>query len=290
MDRIQIRASIVASAAAAFLLFQPAHAFSAEGTFDKTLSVHGNVTLDVSTGSGYIHVSPGSDNQVHIVGHVKANHGSFSMSSPEERVKEVVDHPPIEQVGNIIRVGKDDNHWLRNVSIDYEVTTPRETQLAANSGSGDLRIESVGKDAKLSTGSGNIKASGLRGTLSLETGSGDIDAQQIEPGDVKAGTGSGSLHLSGIQGGLRAQTGSGDIEVTGKPTENWKIGTGSGSVTMNTGNAAYTLDASTGSGSVKSDVPLTIEGSLERHHVTGKVNGGGPLVRVETGSGSIHIH
>jgi putative adhesin len=289
MTRIQSQATFALSTVAALLLLLPAHAFSAEGVFDKTLSVHGPVTLNISTGSGYIHLSPGSDNQVHIVGHVKASHGSLSMSSPEERVKEVVDNPPIEQVGNIIRVGKND-HGIKNVSIDYEVTAPRDTELTANSGSGDLRVESIGRNVKLSTGSGSISARELRGNLSLSTGSGDIQAQQIEPGDVKAETGSGSLHLSGIQGALKAQTGSGDIEIEGKPTADWKIGTGSGSVNLTTASASYTLDASTGSGSVKSDVPLTVEGSLERHHVTGKVNGGGPLVRIETGSGSIHIH
>lgn len=288
MTRMQMRTSIFTAVTATFLLL-PVYALSAQGTFDKTLDVHGAVTLDISTGSGYIHITPGSDNQVHIVGHVKANHGSFSMTSPEDRVREVVDHPPIEQIGNIIRVGKD-NHEIRNVSIDYDVTAPKNTELSASSGSGDLRIQSVGRNVKLNTGSGSIAADGLRGNISLGTGSGDIQAQQIEAGDVKAETGSGSMHLTGIQGALRAQTGSGDIEVQGQPTGNWKLGTGSGSVTLTTGSASYTLDASTGSGSVKSDVPLTVEGSLERHHVTGKVNGGGPLVRVETGSGSIHIH
>jgi hypothetical protein len=33
-----------------------------------------------------------------------------------------------------------------------------------------------------------------------------------------------------------------------------------------------------------------MQGSLERHHITGSVNGGGPTVKVETGSGSIRIH
>jgi hypothetical protein len=33
-----------------------------------------------------------------------------------------------------------------------------------------------------------------------------------------------------------------------------------------------------------------IAGSLNKHHVSGKINGGGPAVRVETGSGSIRIH
>jgi hypothetical protein len=33
-----------------------------------------------------------------------------------------------------------------------------------------------------------------------------------------------------------------------------------------------------------------MQGSLERHHITGNVNGGGPTVKVETGSGSVRIH
>jgi hypothetical protein len=35
---------------------------------------------------------------------------------------------------------------------------------------------------------------------------------------------------------------------------------------------------------------MTTQGDSEHHHVTGKINGGGPLVRAETGSGSIRIH
>jgi hypothetical protein len=35
---------------------------------------------------------------------------------------------------------------------------------------------------------------------------------------------------------------------------------------------------------------MTVQGSFDKHHITGKVGGGGPLLRAETGSGSIHIH
>ena len=109
--------------------------------------------------------------------------------------------------------------------------------------------------------------------------------------DVKAQTGSGSIRLRGVNGGLYAETGSGDIEIEGQPGANWKLETGSGSVTLATGSSAkFSLDATTGSGSVHSDPPITTHGSLERHHVMGDVNGGGPTVRVETGSGDIRIH
>jgi len=276
--------AIVALAAA------PAMMLAADGTFDKTLHVSGSVMLSVNTGSGYIHVSPGSDNEVHIIGHVHANrwNGWGDSGSPEDRVREVVSNPPIEQDGNVITVGKHTNY--HNISIDYDVTTPRGTNLEADSGSGDLRLTDLGGSLKANTGSGSIDASGLAGRVALETGSGDITAEMHSAPDVKAQTGSGSIKLRGVNGGLYAETGSGDIEIEGQPGTNWKLETGSGSITLDTGgHAKFSLDATTGSGSIHSDPPITTHGSLERHHITGDINGGGPTVRVETGSGDVRI-
>ncbi|HTD54943.1 MAG TPA: DUF4097 family beta strand repeat-containing protein, partial [Silvibacterium sp.] len=260
--------------AIAALAVSPVCLLAADGTFDKTLHVSGTPTLNVSTGSGYVHVSPGSDNEVHIIGHVHAGHGWGDWGSPEERVKEVVAEPPIEQSGNSITVGK--HREYHNVSIDYDITTPKGTNLEAGSGSGDLKISDLGGSLKANTGSGSIEATGLSGRVVLETGSGDIHADMSSAPDVKAETGSGSIRLRGVTGGLYAQTGSGDIEISGQPGSNWKLETGSGSVTLNTGSSArFTLDATTGSGSIHSDPPLTTHGSLEKHHITGDVNGGG---------------
>jgi DUF4097 and DUF4098 domain-containing protein YvlB len=93
-----------------------------------------------------------------------------------------------------------------------------------------------------------------------------------------------------MHGGLRAETGSGDIKASGEPSAAWRLETGSGSIEIWTGTAAFTLDAQTGSGSIHYDREIAMQGSLGRHHVMGKVGGGGPAVRIETGSGSIRIH
>ncbi|HYK36400.1 DUF4097 family beta strand repeat-containing protein [Alloacidobacterium sp.] len=273
------------------LLLTPAALLAADGTFDKTLHTSGAVTLYVNTGSGYIHVNPGSDSNVHIIGHVHAAKWNswIDSGSPEERVQRVVANPPIEQTGNTISIGKHTDD-LKNVSIDYDITTPKGTDLAANSGSGDIRVSALSGPAKINTGSGSIDASGLSGRTNLQTGSGDIRAELSSPTEVKAQTGSGSIRLKGVQGDLYAQTGSGDIEIQGQPTASWRLETGSGSVTLDTGSARFSLDAQTGSGSVHSDPPLTTHGSFEKHHITGDINGGGPTVRVETGSGDIRIH
>ena len=273
----------------ALVALAPVAARAADGTFDKTLHVNGQVMLSVATGSGHIHVSPGSAGEVHIVGHVHANGWGFGGGSPEDRVRAVVDRPPIEQTGNIIAVGKHAD-WIHNVSIDYDITMPRGTQLEASSGSGDLQLTDTGGPVKASTGSGDIQASGATGMVDLGTGSGEIHAELHAANDVKAHTGSGSIRLRGVDGSLYAHTGSGDIEVGGHPGSAWKIETGSGTVTINSGGAHFTLDASTGSGSVHSDPPLTMHGSIDRHHVQGDANGGGPTVRVSTGSGDVRIH
>ncbi|MGC2401589.1 MAG: DUF4097 family beta strand repeat-containing protein [Acidobacteriaceae bacterium] len=307
-NRIHLSRTAAAGILVALIMYIPA-ALAAEQSFDRTLSVNGPVTLRVSTGAGHIRVSPGSDNQVHIAGHVKSNNNWWGGSS-EDSVANVAQNPPIEQAGNIIRIGEDHGgDFFRHVSIDYDITTPANTMLVAESGSGDLQVsglsgtvkahtgsgsiraDKLGSGAKLDTGSGSIDANNLMGSATLQTGSGEIHAQLGSPGDVVAGTGSGSIRLENVQGSLKAETGSGSLEISGQPIAPWKLETGSGDISLRVGNAHFNLDAGTGSGSVKSDPPLTItiHGAIDKHHVQGSVNGGGPTVRAQTGSGSIQI-
>jgi DUF4097 and DUF4098 domain-containing protein YvlB len=259
-------------------------ALASEATFDRTLTVSGQVELSVATGSGNIHLTRGSGNQVHIFGRVKSGWGGS-----DQRVREIAANPPIEQTGNIVRIGMRHEN-LHNISIDYEIQAPENSILEAGSGSGDITVDGVGQNAKISTGSGNIHASGLHGGFSVDTGSGDIFAEQTGEGDVKAQTGSGNIELRNVRGGLRAGTGSGNIKIGGAPNAPWHLETGSGNIEYWAGKAAFTLDASTGSGSIHTDQEMLTQGSNSRHHVTGKLNGGGPTVRIETGSGDIGVH
>jgi DUF4097 and DUF4098 domain-containing protein YvlB len=272
------------SIAAAAIVMAALPALASEATFERNLTVNGHVELSVSTGSGNIHLTKGSSNVIHVVGHVKSNWGENA-----DRVREIAANPPIEQTGNIVRIGQRHENY-RNISIEYEIQAPEDAFLDAGSGSGNVTDEGVGENAKLSTGSGNIHAIGLRGGFKVDTGSGDIYAEETGEGDVKAQTGSGNIELKDIHGGLRAGTGSGDIKVNGSPAADWKLETGSGSVELWPGGQGFTLDASTGSGSVHTDQEMTVQGSFDKHHITGKVHGGGPMLRVETGSGDIRVH
>lgn len=254
----------------------------ARGSFDRTLHGNGSIIVHVATGSGNIHVMPGDPGTVQIIGHVRA----VSPFHAQDRVRSIDNNPPIEQSGNTIYIG---HHTPGNVSIDYDLTVPPDTQLAAHSGSGDLRIINIAGSTDASTGSGDIQADGLGGHVALHTGSGDIHAGFENSNDVTAQTGSGDIVLKNLQGILMTRTGSGDIDVSGTPSGGWDLKTGSGDVTLHTGSARYSLNATTGSGSVHSDQSITTHGSIQHHHLTGDVNGGGPTVQIVTGSGDIRI-
>jgi hypothetical protein len=271
-------------ATAAMVVLAVPHARATEATFERNLSVKGTVELNVSTGSGYIHLTHGASGQVHIFGHVRSSWGAN-----DDQVHQIAANPPIEQTGSIVRIGARHQN-LHNISIDYEIQAPADAYLNAATGSGEITDDGVGQNAKLSTGSGTIHASALHGGFSLETGSGGIYADQTGDGDVKAQTGSGSIELRNLHGGVHAETGSGSIKAGGAPTSPWKLETGSGSIETWTGDAGIVLDAETGSGSIHTDREMTTQGTTSRHHVVGKINGGGPTVKIETGSGSIRVH
>jgi DUF4097 and DUF4098 domain-containing protein YvlB len=107
---------------------------------------------------------------------------------------------------------------------------------------------------------------------------------------VRAETGSGGLELRNVHGSLQAQAGSGDIKADGEATGEWVVHTGSGSVDLRfPQNASFELNAHTGSGSINLNHPVTVQGTIGRKEVRGKVGSGGVPVEVQTGSGDIRI-
>jgi hypothetical protein len=303
-------------------------AWSAQGSFDRTLKVTGAADIDVTTGSGSITVRRGEAGTVRVHGEIRA-HSSWGITDDqaERRVKALESNPPIEQTGNIIRIGHIQDPDLRhNISISYELVVPQETELKsqtgsgnqsiegirgpvrAHSGSGGLRVSDIGDELRaetgsgnievdsvhgsaiLNTGSGSIRGQGIGGAITAQTGSGNLQLSQTAPGPVKVTTGSGTAQLSGLRGSLYAQTGSGGITADGQPTGDWILHAGSGDLTVRIpSSAGFDLDAHSGSGGISTTHPITMQGSLNRHELHGKVNGGGPRLEMQTGSGNIRI-
>ncbi|HEV2352581.1 MAG TPA: DUF4097 family beta strand repeat-containing protein [Terriglobia bacterium] len=305
-----------------------ARAAAAEGSFDRTLKVTGPVDLDVTTGSGNIDVRTGDASSVHVSAKIRAsNNWHFDSADAERKVHELETHPPLEQNGNSIRIGRiEDPELRRNISISYELEVPVETRLTAKTGSGNetingihgplrastgsgtLRISNLGDEleaesgsgdieansikghAHLHTGSGSIRGSAIAGSIVAGTGSGNIHLEQTAPGDVRLETGSGSTEVTGVHGVLEARSGSGSISASGNPTGSWTMHSGSGSLTVRLASpVGFDLDARTSSGQIITDQPITVQGSIGHGHMQGKARGGGARLDLETGSGNIHI-
>ena len=243
------------------------------GSFSRTLTVKGPVDISIRTGSGDIQIRTGAVDRVEILGRVSAGRSwDADVADPAERVRRVEAAPPIVQEGNIIRIGDtQDDRRYNNVSISYELVVPANTQISAKTGSGDQMIGSVDGAIRAETGSGDIRVERTGGSLDAQTGSGDIRA-------------------ASVGGAVRVQTGSGDVEVSQIVRGDVHVQTGSGDVVLNLPpDAAYSLDASTGSGGISTSQPITVQGRIRRNHIQGTVRGGGNAIRVRTGSGSIDI-
>src|SRR5664279_1990070 len=107
----------------------------AEGHFDRTLTVSGTVSLDVTTGSGDITIKAGGTDKVVVHGTIHASNDWFS--NAESAVHAVESNPPVQQTGNNIRIGYNlPEDVRRHVSISYEITVPADSVVQAHSGSG----------------------------------------------------------------------------------------------------------------------------------------------------------
>jgi hypothetical protein len=149
----------------AAILALPSLLSASEGSFDRSLPVTGAVDLEVTTGSGHIHVRTGGGGTVEVHAVIKAR-DHWGDPSAEEKVRQIEANPPIEQDGNTIRVGHiSDPSLSRNVSIDYDLVVPAETRLHSETGSGDQSIEGIAGPLRASTGSGRIEAMRIGGEV-----------------------------------------------------------------------------------------------------------------------------
>ncbi len=281
---------------------------SPQGTFDRTLTVSGPVNLEVLTHSGDVRVRAGSSGSVQIHGKIFVG-DNWLFGKRTVDVHSIEQNPPIRQEGNTIHI---DYVEARNISVDYEITVPADTTVRTRSGSGDQTIEGTRGNVDVQTGSGDVKLASLTGEVRLQTGSGDVRAREIagsvkggtgsgdveidetSQGDIEIRTGSGNITARGVQGSFRGEAGSGDITAEGTQSGEWEIHTGSGNVHVRLpSNAGFDADISTSSGSIDvgTAIEMTVQGRVgeSRKSIRGKAHGGGPLLRVRTGSGDIHI-
>jgi DUF4097 and DUF4098 domain-containing protein YvlB len=309
----------------ATLSLAPLRAPAAEtATFERNFTVSGPVRLELSNGSGNVEIKGSSDGKVHVRG--KVTPGGWSIfGGSEKSVQEVASNPPLEQHDNTIRIGKSSS-WIKNVSIDYQVEVPHDTEIdssvasggitidnvrgpvKAGSASGYVHVYSVERDTQISAASGSIDVSNIGGVLHVSSASGEIVLTDVKgelkvnaasgsiriskPGDrVEASSASGSIEINGATNDVKIHAISGSINVSGDPSGHrfWELKTVSGSVELRVPpNASFLLSAEATSGDIRTSLPVVLE-EQNKHSLRAHVGDSAGRIEVHTVSGGINV-
>jgi len=289
--------------------------------FSRTVRIGSDGTLDVSNIAGDIVVSRGSGSEAKI-DVVRTARGRDDADAKEQlsltRVDinegngraEVRERYP-ERNGNSNR-----RSW--NVTTDFTITAPEGTHLILKSVSGSLKVtgitgdvsmETVSGDVQLSSGgrvttaksiSGNVQVSDTKfdGSLDASSVSGDVRLQRVTARRVSIGSVSGNVRLEDVQSDrVDAHTTSGNANFDGSLAKNgrYELKSFSGEVRLAlAGNTGFELEASSFSGDVHSDFPITTHGSSDerrgrRRSLSGTYGDGSAVLNVSTFSGSVVI-
>jgi DUF4097 and DUF4098 domain-containing protein YvlB len=192
-------------------------------------------------------------------------------------------------------------------------------KIVAETGGGSVEIQSGSQGAVIETGGGSIEVRQCSGKVKVSTGGGSIDLSDIG-GSADIETGGGGIKLSSAKGYVHAETGGGGIELLGVPSAHAETGAGPITVKIvNTGAERHDSDLETGAGDITvyiaSDVAINVRASVDMgngHRIRsdfsdihinsegdkwgpktltaeGKLNGGGPTLKVHTSTGDICI-
>lgn len=178
-------------------------------------------------------------------------------------------------------------------SARLTVSLPRRSDVSARTGDGSIRLERVNGSLELRTGDGAIRVDEAAGDLNLNTGDGAIVVDGAE-GRLTLETGDGGVNVTGRLSAVRMQTGDGSIVYRVEPdsvmADDWEITTGDGAVALHLppGFSAQ-LDASTGDGSIRSDLEVVRASQNGRNTLKGRLGEGGRRLRIHTGDGAISL-
>jgi hypothetical protein len=192
-------------------------------------------------------------------------------------------------------------------------------KVVAESGGGNLMLVSAAQGASLQTGAGTIRVEKCSGALKVEPAGGAIELGDIT-GSVVSETGGGSIKVNFAGGTVKAETGGGGIELWGVPAAHVETAAGpiiAKFVSAQAQRADSLLETGVGDITVylMPNVNLTIDASIEAstgHSITsdfseikvsseggqwepklvsaiGRVNGGGPVLKVRTSMGNIYF-
>lgn len=264
----------------------------------REFSVSGKGTLVIDVGSSNIEVRPGPDGQVslQIVLSVKASSEEKANTSFDRIVPEFSQNDTHVE----LRLSEDrgPRSWFPfgrppSPSVLVVVTCPPDFDLSLDTGSGSIDVEGISGKLAFDTGSGSVRGRLLHGHIAADTGSGSIKFLDVS-GSLQADTGSGSIAAKGAIEQFAADTGSGSVHIqsTVPLARNSFADTGSGTILLQLPHqASFHLEAHTGSGAlaISSAFPNPSPPSADPRSVNASFGASQPLIRLDSGSGSIRV-
>jgi hypothetical protein len=276
--------SIALSAAASAAL-----AYTHEEVLQKTVPAAGITKLSVSNVNGDVSVQPWDKPEMHIQAKKRVRHSSREMAEKYARQLEiaVATNGDVLEVRTVMPGQPADRDWLewffsldwlferrvREASVSYEISTPPRM------------------DAKLVSTNGRVQIGAIEGRADLRTTNGAVHAEGTQ-GAVQAHTTNGAISLVQVAGGCNAVTTNGKItaELLSLGSQGCELHTTNGAIHITLPeNVHADLEASTTNGSVTSALPLAVQGKISKQGMEGKINGGGPPLKLRTTNGSITI-
>jgi DUF4097 and DUF4098 domain-containing protein YvlB len=254
--------------------------------FSRKVKIGRDGRFSLSNISGDVVVTGGGGDDVSIEA-VKHTRGDRSELG---RVQVTVD----DRAGRVdVRTEYEQNRTERNrqgdhVSVDYTVTVPASVSVDVHSVSGSVKVTGVHGSLRAETVSGEMTINDAPRLEAAKTVSGDVSLTAVTAdGDLSAASVSGSVRAKGVKArGLDLGSVSGDINVSDVTCERlgvktvsggveyaggitkggrYEINAHSGTVRLQLANpAGFELNANSFSGSIRSELPLTIGGDAAR--------------------------
>jgi len=202
-----------------------------------------------------------------------------------------------------------------NMGASFTIRLPRKAEIErAETSNGSVRIEDVEGKARVVTSNGAVHALHLSGEVEATTSNGSIELTD-STGSAILKTSNGKISAMGVRGRFEAETSNASIEARVKeidgalplrldtsngairltleqnPRSEIRASTSNGSITLTAPSSfAARLKAGTSNGSISSAFNVGVEGGVKtKTRLEGTVNGGGPLVELDTSNGSINL-
>ena len=179
-----------------------------------------------------------------------------------------------------------------DLNVGLELTVPRRFNLNLSTAGGDVSVERIQGKIDIGTSGGDLNLSKIQGPVQAHTSGGDILAADCT-GKLQIQTSGGDIQIKNFAGSMiRAETSGGDVslDLAGQPQTNCLLRTSGGSVTARLPETiAIYLDANTSGGEVSVEIPVRTEGKHSGSVLRGTINGGGPVLSLQTSGGDIEV-